>query len=161
MASRNRTKQAATGRTRSVADDRAPDVEPTDRPEGRLPNPAARPEVAADVHGEPVADDGRLDRSIRRRAYELFEQRTRDGGSGDAVGDWLQAEQELHRAARGRGDGPPSVEVLAGISDRPQLTARTHPELAAAGTGETPAPPTSGAPAKPSSKAAGRTRRRG
>jgi hypothetical protein len=30
---------------------------------------------------------------IRRRAYELYEQRGRDGGQ--EIGDWLQAESEL------------------------------------------------------------------
>ena len=34
-----------------------------------------------------------LQEQIRRRAYELYEQRGRDGGQ--EIGDWLQAESEL------------------------------------------------------------------
>jgi hypothetical protein len=34
-----------------------------------------------------------LQEQIRRRAYELYEQRGRDGGH--EIGDWLQAESEL------------------------------------------------------------------
>lgn len=34
-----------------------------------------------------------LQEQIRRRAYELYEQRGRDGGQ--ELGDWLQAESEV------------------------------------------------------------------
>lgn len=37
---------------------------------------------------------------IRRRAYEIF--LARDGGPGDHVSDWLQAEQELNGASHDR-----------------------------------------------------------
>ncbi len=33
--------------------------------------------------------------AIAQRAYDLFEARQRTGSAGDAVGDWLQAEQEV------------------------------------------------------------------
>jgi hypothetical protein len=39
---------------------------------------------------------------IRERAYQIYQRR--DAWSGDAVGDWLQAEREL--AAERRGPGP-------------------------------------------------------
>jgi outer membrane protein TolC len=39
-------------------------------------------------------------RQIAQRAYELYEQRGRQNGF--AMQDWLQAEQELTRAAEGR-----------------------------------------------------------
>jgi hypothetical protein len=32
---------------------------------------------------------------IRNRAYSIYEARTRNGQPGDAVSDWLKAEQEL------------------------------------------------------------------
>lgn len=41
---------------------------------------------------------------IRRRAYEIFE--ARNGGPGDQVSDWAQAEQELSGA---RQDSPAVV----------------------------------------------------
>ena len=33
--------------------------------------------------------------AIAQRAHALFEARQRTGSAGDAVGDWLQAEQEV------------------------------------------------------------------
>ena len=35
---------------------------------------------------------------IRKRAYELYT--FRDGGAGDAVGDWLEAEREVFAKQR-------------------------------------------------------------
>ncbi len=39
-----------------------------------------------------------IEERIRRRAYELYEQRGR--GDGFALDDWLQAETELHGAQK-------------------------------------------------------------
>lgn len=36
-----------------------------------------------------------LSDAIRRRAYELYEQRQRDGRPGDAVADWARAESDM------------------------------------------------------------------
>ena len=34
---------------------------------------------------------------IRQRAYEIFQERRQTGRKGDALSDWLEAEQEIHR----------------------------------------------------------------
>jgi hypothetical protein len=34
---------------------------------------------------------------IRRRAYSIYEARAHRGEAGDALSDWLKAEQELRR----------------------------------------------------------------
>lgn len=49
--------------------------------------PKATPKATAIVEVKPHL--------IRRRAYEIF--LARNGGPGDHVSDWIQAEQELHR----------------------------------------------------------------
>ena len=33
---------------------------------------------------------------IRHRAHEIFQERRRTGRKGDALSDWLEAEQEVH-----------------------------------------------------------------
>lgn len=33
---------------------------------------------------------------IRRRAYEIFQDRGRRGAPGSAIDDWVRAERELH-----------------------------------------------------------------
>jgi hypothetical protein len=33
---------------------------------------------------------------IRHRAYEIFQERRQTGRKGDALSDWLEAEQEIH-----------------------------------------------------------------
>ena len=46
---------------------------------------------AVEVTGRaPVSEE-----HIRQHAYQLFENRQQRGLAGDAIGDWLQAEQEL------------------------------------------------------------------
>jgi hypothetical protein len=52
-----------------------------------MANDAIAPEFAPSPRPVVTDDD------IRRRAYELFEQR--NGGEGDHVNDWLTAEREL------------------------------------------------------------------
>ena len=42
-------------------------------------------------------DLGEFLEEIRVRAHEIFEQRTRDGISGDDLSDWLQAEAEIKK----------------------------------------------------------------
>ncbi|MBN1882291.1 MAG: DUF2934 domain-containing protein [Deltaproteobacteria bacterium] len=42
-------------------------------------------------------DLGEFLEEIRARAHEIFEQRTRDGISGDDLSDWLQAEAEIKK----------------------------------------------------------------
>jgi hypothetical protein len=37
---------------------------------------------------------------VRRRAFELFEQRRKNGGNGDAISDWLAAEREVNANAK-------------------------------------------------------------
>jgi hypothetical protein len=34
---------------------------------------------------------------IRQRAYEIFQERRQTGRQGDALSDWLEAEQEIRR----------------------------------------------------------------
>ena len=34
---------------------------------------------------------------IRQRAYEIFQERRQTGRNGDALSDWLEAEQEIRR----------------------------------------------------------------
>ncbi len=53
-----------------------------------IKNAAAPTQQQPDSALEPT-----LEERIRIRAYELYEKR--QGGSGDADGDWLQAEAEL------------------------------------------------------------------
>jgi hypothetical protein len=50
---------------------------------------SARPQV----NSEPTTDE------IRCRAYDIY--CARNGSSGDALSDWLEAEQELREAAQG------------------------------------------------------------
>lgn len=42
-------------------------------------------------------DPAELDERIRHRAYELYEQRSRNGTEGSDVDDWFQAEAEVTR----------------------------------------------------------------
>jgi Protein of unknown function (DUF2934) len=53
-----------------------------------------RPEKIS-LAGEIKPPPGREE--IRRRAYEIF--LARDGATGDAVSDWLQAKRELEQGA--------------------------------------------------------------
>lgn len=39
---------------------------------------------------------GDVQKRIEARAYELYRSRTQNGGTGDAVSDWLQAEREIN-----------------------------------------------------------------
>ena len=48
---------------------------------------AGRP--ASSVEAKPNVD------AVRRRAYEIFMERTAKGAAGDAAGDWAKAEREL------------------------------------------------------------------
>ncbi len=133
--SRSRDRAEPADRPAYGADERTPAIEPTDRPEGRLPAPAARPAPATTVAARsPVTDRPRPER-VRRRAYELYEERMRDGRPGDATSDWLQAERELPEAVSGGDDGRSAVEILAGVGDRPALEARTRPRLTDGGRG--------------------------
>lgn len=45
---------------------------------------------------------------IRERAYQIFETRNGNGGTGDAMSDWLQAEQELCELSPARVDASES-----------------------------------------------------
>lgn len=47
---------------------------------------------------------------IQARAYEIY--KARQGGPGDAVSDWLQAERELHTAVE-RWSAPVGTELQA------------------------------------------------
>jgi len=49
--------------------------------------------LAASSSPQELESPGEIDEQIRRRAFELYEQRGR--GDGQAFGDWLQAEAEL------------------------------------------------------------------
>jgi hypothetical protein len=42
-----------------------------------------------------MEDAGALLEAVRRRAFEIYEERTALGTEGDEVGDWLQAEAEV------------------------------------------------------------------
>jgi hypothetical protein len=42
-----------------------------------------------------AASETAPDEQIRQRAYGIYEMRCREGMPGDAVSDWLRAEQEL------------------------------------------------------------------
>jgi hypothetical protein len=42
------------------------------------------------------------DDDIARRAYELYEERQRNGAEGNADGDWFRAESEVRRTRDGR-----------------------------------------------------------
>lgn len=48
---------------------------------------------------EPGAEDGSREEAIRRAAYEAFQRRQREGGTGSEEEDWLQAEQDIDRKA--------------------------------------------------------------
>ena len=41
------------------------------------------------------SDPAELGEQIRRRAYELYEQRSKKGTDGSDMADWLQAEAEV------------------------------------------------------------------
>jgi hypothetical protein len=63
-------------------------------------------EQLARTHGD--RPDGPIDSEIRQRAYEIYTARGGWGSSGDAVSDWLQAEQELRQGGRVGGLSPAS-----------------------------------------------------
>ena len=58
--------------------------------------------------GAPTAqkDGASEEEQIRRRAYELYQQRA--GAHGDEMGDWLQAEREYRARSGGRPGGSTS-----------------------------------------------------
>lgn len=56
--------------------------------------------VPQDETQQSVSGEDRQQR-IARRAYELYEQRLREGREGDETSDWLSAEAEF----RGQNDG--------------------------------------------------------
>jgi hypothetical protein len=43
----------------------------------------------------PTRGAGASDEDIRRRAYEIYVDRSRRGATGNPVDDWVQAEKEL------------------------------------------------------------------
>jgi hypothetical protein len=72
----------------------------TNRSESGNPESLGDAEVAREevVRGDAApTEDGELGsiEAIRARAYELYLQRG-DGGAGDEVNDWLEAEREYH-----------------------------------------------------------------
>lgn len=81
--------------------------------------------------GRAVSDESAA--AIRLRAYELHEARVREGRVGDALGDWLQAEHELHASSAGAADdgGAASIEITsrAGAKAKARPTpAKTQPK---------------------------------
>lgn len=56
----------------------------------RVPNGAARSSPKDDAQ-----------QRIRARAYEIYQTRRDNGGEGDAMSDWLQAERETNGTAPG------------------------------------------------------------
>jgi hypothetical protein len=56
------------------------------KPAPKLPTPRGTPKQTAPFHAD-------FQEQIRRRAYELYEQRGREDGR--ALDDWLQAESEV------------------------------------------------------------------
>lgn len=59
-------------------------------PAARTSQPGSSPSLVTAARSEPL---GPTDEQIRRRAYEIF--LARNGGPGDALTDWVQAEREL------------------------------------------------------------------
>lgn len=64
---------------------------------------------------------------VRRRAYEIYDARCRNGACGDALADWIAAEVEL----KAGGNGHEHVARIGGESNRsetrmPPLTARAR-----------------------------------
>ncbi len=70
-------------------------VSPTARKNPSTAAPKDRPPTtpSAGIRGEVTAD------RIRARAYEIYQARNGNGGPGDAVSDWAQAERELNGSA--------------------------------------------------------------
>lgn len=65
------------------------------------PESAAPPRAASSAAPGPAPDGRTREQLVRRRAFELFELRLRDGRPGDPDADWLQAEREVdERLAR-------------------------------------------------------------
>lgn len=66
----------------------------------RTPKQAARPRRVRRKTGNTLVED------IRIRAYEIYQQRLRNGAAGDAFSDWLRAEREVieQTAAEPRGE---------------------------------------------------------
>lgn len=54
----------------------------------------ARPEVSAGAL---------IDGQVRERAYQIYQERSRNGCQGDCVSDWLQAEREVNGSVHGGG----------------------------------------------------------
>jgi Protein of unknown function (DUF2934) len=99
------------------AEQRDNQEEPPGRPAGAGPG---KEQIMSTATSRPIAVSNRLhargngaagpsDRStpfaprvarVRRRAFELFEQRAKNGGKGDALSDWLAAEREVNGQAR-------------------------------------------------------------
>jgi Protein of unknown function (DUF2934) len=63
---------------------------------------------------------GRADRrlvteqEIRDRAYQIYQERNRSGGSGDPITDWLRAETELNNGNKTEGTEPIRLHTLSG-----------------------------------------------
>lgn len=51
--------------------------------------------VRTDLHRQPSEHDSLREQMVRRRAFELFEQRICLGIPGDPDADWLKAEREV------------------------------------------------------------------
>jgi hypothetical protein len=54
-----------------------------------------QPNASAGASAGPQAQDTLARDHVQARAYEIFQNRHRKGGSGDQMSDWLQAEREL------------------------------------------------------------------
>lgn len=57
---------------------------------------------------------------IRCRAYQIYRSRAQNGGAGDAVSDWLEAEREINGSAK----PPTPVSVIETKSTAKQEPAR-------------------------------------
>jgi N-acetylmuramoyl-L-alanine amidase/Protein of unknown function (DUF2934) len=88
-------------RGRPVAEERPP-VEPVRPAEQAAPLPTEQPAV-------PVTQE-----DVARRAYELYEERTKNGQPGTALDDWAQAQEELGATAA---SGEPVLPASMGDSE--------------------------------------------
>src|SRR4029077_11875977 len=81
-------RHAPEGRVSEVVPEVVPEVKPTTEP---VPQPVTREDVTQPRQSVTQEDVG-------RRAYELYDERTKSGQPGTAADDWVQAQKELSQA---------------------------------------------------------------